>query len=59
MNILITGAAGGMGYASAKIFAERGYKVYGIDLKTPEIIPNGTEYYSADVTDPASLEKVA
>ena len=59
MNILITGAAGGMGYASAKIFAERGYKVYGIDLNTPEIIPNGTEYYSADVTDPASLEKVA
>ena len=31
MRILITGASGGIGRAVAKLFAERGHEVHGID----------------------------
>ena len=31
-NILITGAAGGMGYATCKYLTEKGYKVFALDI---------------------------
>ena len=31
-NILITGAAGGMGKAACRLFAKNGYNVFGLDV---------------------------
>ncbi len=56
--ILVTGAGGGMGAATVKLLAERGYGVFALDKKAGEagknIIPA-----EADVTDAESLKKVA
>lgn len=54
--VLITGAYGGMGYATAKLLAENGFTVFAVDkkIKDPEknIIPLQT-----DITDTESIEK--
>lgn len=54
MNILITGAASGIGYAAADCFVKKGHDVYGLDVQ-----PTDTrEHYHgfvADVTDEQSL----
>ena len=54
--ILVTGAGGGMGAATVKLLAERGYGVFALDKKAGEagknIIPA-----EADVTDAESLKK--
>ncbi len=54
-SILITGAYGGMGYATVKSFAAKGYRVFALDKKVGEpqenIIPIQT-----DVTDENSLK---
>lgn len=57
MNLLITGAASGIGKAVTNIFIEKGHTVYGIDLsKTDE-----REHFLgfvADITDEESLQCV-
>lgn len=57
MNVLITGAASGIGQAVAKCFIEHGHTVYGIDLSTTESCGN---YYgfAADITREDSLQSV-
>ena len=54
-NIVITGAFGGMGYATTKILAKSGYNVFALDRKVREaeenIVPIET-----DVTDTESIE---
>lgn len=57
MNILITGAASGLGKATARKFADNGHRVYGMDISS------GDEYkniimYKADITKEEELEKV-
>ncbi len=49
--ILVTGAASGMGLATAEHFKQQGATVVGIDLK------QGDDIYAADISDAASLEK--
>lgn len=49
--ILVTGAASGMGLATAEHFKQLGARVVGIDLK------EGRDIYAADISDAASLEK--
>lgn len=56
MNLLITGAASGIGKAAAEYFSQRGHAVYGIDLSPAGI--NGVCCFSADITDADSLLKV-
>ncbi len=55
-NVIITGAYGGMGYETAKLLAESGYKVFALDKKVGEaeenIVPVET-----DLTDAGSLKR--
>lgn len=53
-SILITGACGGMGSAAVKLFAERGFRVFALDLNTCEAAENIIPI-SADVTSEESL----
>ena len=51
---LITGAAGGMGYATAKKLIAGGFSVYGLDVKEPEETP-GLTFIKTDLTDSSSV----
>lgn len=53
-NILITGVCGGMGYAAAKLFVQKGFRVFGIDCRPSCDLP--VDYYSVDITDALSIE---
>jgi len=55
-SILITGAAGGMGRATAALLAERGYRVFSLDRKETEST-NGIISVVADVTHPESVRE--
>jgi NAD(P)-dependent dehydrogenase (short-subunit alcohol dehydrogenase family) len=50
---VITGAASGIGAESARLFAEEGARVVGVDLKEGAV---GELALQADVTDPAQVE---
>ena len=54
-SILITGAFGGMGKATAKLLAEQGYRIFALDRQVKEgsenIIP-----IEADITDERSVK---
>lgn len=56
-NILVTGAAGGMGKAICESLIRKGYKVYGIDYRKSDDT-DGVEFFECDVTDTESIEKV-
>ena len=56
-NIIVTGAAGGMGKAICESLIRKGYKVYGIDYRKSNDI-DGVEFFECDVTDTESIEKV-
>ena len=53
--VLITGGAGGMGRAAAKLFAEEGYKVFAADVKTCEA-EDGVIPIFVDITDKDSVK---
>lgn len=57
MNLLITGAASGIGQAVANYFIAHGHTVYGIDLAKTESSGN-YRGFSADITDEDSLQSV-
>ncbi|MBE6967828.1 MAG: SDR family NAD(P)-dependent oxidoreductase [Ruminococcaceae bacterium] len=54
VNVLITGAASGIGRAAAERFLARGHRVFGIDRSAAEGFP----CFTADITDEAALVKV-
>lgn len=56
-NILVTGAAGGMGKAICESLIRKGYKVYGIDYRKSDDT-DGVDFFECDVTDTESIEKV-
>ena len=49
MNILITGACGGMGKATTVLLKEKGHNVFAIDRKITDRV-EGVNYFEADVT---------
>ena len=53
-SILITGAYGGMGRAAVKLFAERGMRVFALDLKEGEAYENVVPI-SVDITKEQSI----
>ena len=53
-TVLLTGAAGGMGYAAAKRLAGEGCRVFALDIREPEPIP-GLTFIKTDLTDEASV----
>lgn len=55
--ILVTGAYGGMGRATITALAERGYKVFALDLKVPCEAQQGIIPIETDVTDEASVAR--
>lgn len=56
--VVITGAGGGLGAATAALYASRGWQVVAVDLSAPAGGP-GISAVAADVTDPASLAALA
>lgn len=57
MNILITGAASGIGHAAAEVFLNNGHGVFGIDIQKTE--SHGRYHgFVADITDEQSLRAV-
>lgn len=54
--VVITGASSGIGLCTAKLFAQKGYKVYGIARR--EFVCDEFFCYSCDVTDRARVSEV-
>ena len=57
-SVLITGAAGGMGWAAVKLFCERGYRVFALDIKEVDF-GEGVVPIVADVTSGESVLRAA
>ena len=58
-TILITGAAGGVGRATVKLFHERGFRVIGVDRQSVYAeFPADGLFIQADISVPENLEKI-
>ena len=58
-TILITGAAGGVGRATVKLFRERGFRVIGVDRQSVYAeFPADGLFIQADISVPENLEKI-
>ena len=55
MNVVITGACGGMGYATTKLLKENGFNIYAGDLFLNNKI-EGVNYFELDVTSMDSCQ---
>jgi NAD(P)-dependent dehydrogenase (short-subunit alcohol dehydrogenase family) len=57
--VLITGAAGGIGRATVRLFAECGWRVIGVDRQAfGEGFPQAGLFIQADISEPAQLEGI-
>src|SRR3954451_1697112 len=52
--VVITGAASGIGFATAELFRDAGDVVYGLDIAAT--VPEGVEYVECNVADKASVD---
>ena len=56
--VLITGAAGGIGTAAVKAFNKAGWTVLAVDRSDEGVFPEGTTFFKADVSEPASVSEL-
>lgn len=57
--MLITGAAGGIGRATVKLFAEKGWRVIGVDRQSFDGgFPNEGLFIRADISNPQSINTI-
>ena len=54
-NVLVTGAAGGMGRAACELLAKSGFRIWGLDRAEPQG-EYAWRFVRADITDAASVE---
>lgn len=52
--VVITGAASGIGHATAELFRDRGDHVYGLDVA--DTVPEGITYLACDVSSKAAVD---
>ena len=52
--VVITGAASGIGFATAELFRDAGDLVYGLDIAAT--VPEGVQYVECNVADKASVD---
>ena len=57
-KVLISGTSSGIGFATAKLFLERGMEVHGLDIQTPQIHNPHFIPHACDVTDIASFPEI-
>ena len=55
-SILLTGVSGGIGFAVAKAFIEKGYRVFGLDIKEPTETIDGLSFIKTDITKMDEIE---
>jgi NAD(P)-dependent dehydrogenase (short-subunit alcohol dehydrogenase family) len=59
-SVLITGAGGGIGAATARLYAAHGWHVFAVDIKSVgEKLPDGVETLTADISSPAEIDALA
>jgi NAD(P)-dependent dehydrogenase (short-subunit alcohol dehydrogenase family) len=56
--VLITGVAGGIGAATAQVFAEAGWHVVGVDRQPVEKLPGVDHFIQADISEPDAPEQI-
>lgn len=56
--VLITGVAGGIGNATARVFMEAGWHVIGVDRRSVDNIKYVDHFIQADISDPDAPEKI-
>lgn len=60
--VLVTGAAGGIGYATVKLFSQSGWRVIGVDRHAPEgferDFPADGRFIQADISIATNLEQI-
>ena len=56
--VLVTGAAGGIGLATVRVFAEAGWQVVAVDRRPMGVLPEAAREYRADVSRPEDVERM-
>jgi len=56
--VLITGTAGGIGAATAKVFGEAGWHVIGVDRRKVDRVPGVAHFIQADISEPHAPEGI-
>ena len=57
--VVITGAAGGIGSALCRGFAERGARVVGVDMSDSASLPQGAIFHRTDISDRSQVSELA
>ena len=55
-SVLITGASGGMGLAACRLFLYSGFRVFGLDIREPDIDSGDFTFIRTDITDMNSVQ---